>query len=564
MQSLIEIIQSWKEYTVITGNRRRYPPRLPSDILLPVAWTDFALLDYLPNPKMRKIVHDGYFAQDWLEKYKERNVFTNSLISCGAPDVNFASLSLNNLSLFRFIIDYKAQDELIDLFERLSKMSSENLTTYLIEHQKLLDSIVARLCPYAIFDLFAPNYQRTHELARYEHGLISLAEHPYGLSKFCILAGGITGPTTAASFKLLGGCRIFDPQQKCLSGLETRPLGGIFRRKNATRQPPDDIFHIEKDLEWVTPPYSINDLIKMLKAMRETSNLSSLHLTRNDVDRLISLTGSVRETSKSPKLQTLSKVHVLILTGGLGSRMRKYTKGKISKLELPLIFKAPGKNKSRTETVLGTLVQALAETRLVEDILLVTNNKYYESQKKLVEEFATRYNIKVEIDTEKMEDEGNIVKILSTQFEKYKTSTIPIAIMMGDTLFAPNDLKRLFRWIGQKKPPMALACSHSEEGDISKYGAVEIDGAGKVLKIREKPGAAIVRIISQGIYVFSQELNIGQLLQRSNTSTLVDFLNKICERIPLHSFILSGPIFDCGTERGYETARKKSKQGKLW
>jgi dTDP-glucose pyrophosphorylase len=375
------------------------------------------------------------------------------------------------------------------------------------------------------------------------------------------LAGGITGPTTSGALSLLAGNPIFAPDRMSYDGLDTRPLGGIFRRRDVSKIPPYDVLHIEEDLEWVTPAYRIEELIEKLKSMKNSRELPATHVTRDDIGRLLEI---VESLSDSPGPQTLPmprKVHVIILIGGLGVRMKAYTK-EHSKAELPIAFRDQ-RGRLRHETILSLLVQTLAKTALVDDVLLLSSNRFIDRHRKLGEKLARKYKIKITVETDGGNGNANIVTVFTKQLSKYSEKADPIVLMVGDTLFSPKDIKELFEWVSLERPLAAVACSQVY-GDLYRYGVIEFDRDGRIHKIWEKPGAAMYRTVSQGIYVFSPELRWRQLIANTNPQDIVGLFNLISDRIPVRSFVLNDPIYDCGSPEGYEKACVNGKEGKLW
>ena len=66
------------------------------------------------------------------------------------------------------------------------------------------------------------------------------------------------------------GPSIFDSVYHSFDSLETRPLGGVFKRRHPSRERPDDVLHVDGVSEWVTPRYTLPDLIRQLKGIDES------------------------------------------------------------------------------------------------------------------------------------------------------------------------------------------------------------------------------------------------------------------------------------------------------
>ena len=431
------------------------------------------------------------------------------------------------------------------------------------KHVDELRGMVDRLCPSALLDPLSPGFcVGAAGLSRFAHGVIGLSEHPYGHCKLAVLAGGVTGPTTAGAISLLSGRQILDPYKDSFSGLESRPLGGLFRRKAPMRQPPDDVLQIEDDLEWVTPPYDMNLLLEKLHAMSNAASRPDV-LTHEDVERMIELVGRFDELvlGRAGKRLT-SRFHVMIPIGGRGTRMKAYTKQQISKVELP-ILPAKGNAKSLSqETVLGVLVATLASTRMVEDVLLLTRDEFLAPHRQLGQELADRFKLSIFV-----ESDGNdrYIDSLVKRLTKYSQKTRPCVLMMGDTLVSPTNLKGFLTWAAKKKPLLALACAEVSAGEVSRYGMLDVDQEDRVYRVVEKPGKASQRLAFQGLQVFFPYLRWDRLLADSGANHLLGLVSSaINQGLPVSAYRLNGPIYDCGSPEGYERACEDARQGGLW
>ena len=559
---LTEILHRSRSYTVITGSRRPDLVRSQSDILLPVSWTDFVLLGHLPAPERHCIVPDELFTQDWENNNRDRDVFRQVLVAVGAPDVNFAGLILNGYSLFRFVMEAGARNALGDLFDEVRKQPPQRQLEFLVERRKELDELVEHLCPLAIVDPFATQFVQQQALARFPHGLVSVALHPYGIAKPCVFAAGYTGPATAGAVSLLAGRAIFDRERNCYSGLETRPLGGVFRRRSPAKQPPDDVLHIEDDLEWVTPSYGYSELLERMRMLR-TSTIPGV--TRQDVDRLMELMESLSCSTVGFSSREVGKFRVVIPIGGQGVRMKEFTKGKISKTELPIPSPDTPADSRDCETVLGMLVRALSATGMVDGIFLLTRDALLGKHGQLARELAQRYRLNVWVDC----DEGSPwFDVFSARLSTYSGNAFPTVLMMGDTLFHPQDLVNVFSQVNRDRPLLEVVCSQVSGEEASRYGMVDIDSSRRVCKIWEKPGEVLLRTASQGMQVFSPYVQWNQLVKASGNgqpSSPVEFFNHTVScGIPVEAFIVRGPVYDCGSPEGYQRAYRDGENGRLW
>ena len=555
-RSLFDLLHESRMITVVTGERRARPVQFPSDILLSVAWGDFALLDKLPHPANHDVVPDPLFAEDWIRGRRDRDVFCRTLLCVGAPDVNFAALCLNGLALFRFIVDKDAEVDLIDAFQGLRNVPHHELSKILAERREEHREIVHRLCPIAVMDPFKQGFVR-QGLARRQHGFVSLAGHPYGIDEPCILAAGVDGPTTAGGLSLLAGRRIYDPVSGELADLSTRPLGGVFCRRQPSRPRPHDLLHIDEDLEWVTPPYNRPQLLARLRAMNDDNEVLST-VTPDDINRMLQLAESLDGVSSIPKREG---IRAIVFVGGKGRRMEAFTKGTINKTALTI--PTGGQSKS-TSTVLDILVETLAGTGLVNDIVLLSSNPFVEKHKQIAGQLADRCGISIRAESDGSDGRACLPILLGGYLASRHAA--PTVCLMGDTLFSPDDLLEWLRTARDEKQLVGLACAEVSGQEASRYGLVDVDQFGHVCRIWEKPGNTTLRLASQGAYLFSQYIQWKRLVADVNAENLVVLLNALIGfGVPVRPFRMKQRVYDCGSPEGYTAARAQAdSSGELW
>jgi hypothetical protein len=562
---LTDVLRSCGNYTVITGARRQYPKcgvRLPSDILLGIGWSDFALLGQLPQPERHDIVPDEYFAED-RQLGQQREIFQRVLVGVGAPEVNFAALDLNGGAVFRFVLEAQAKSDFFAFVERLRNARNRRVYGFNASDQRTIDDFVERLCPLAFLDPFAAGFVRNKQVTQFHHGLLSLAIHPNGRSEPCIFAAGVTGPTTAGAVSLLAGRAIFDPINNCLAGIETRPFGGVFRRRGPSKPPPYDVLAIEDDLEWVTPPYDKPQLLSQLKAMQDSAHMPP-SVTREDISRLMELVGGLHPHTTPDLPPQPGEVSVVVLVGGQGARMKDYTQGKMSKVELAIQIPTADDSLSG-ETVLGMLVRALTSVKAVRRILLLTSDRFLERHRALARVLETRYGVQIPVQSDGVKEDVRLPEVVLQTVVDLARRGSPVLVMMGDTLFHPDDLQRLLVWMQREQPLLGVVCSRISCGETERYGMVRADSRGCADRIVEKPGDTSLRIASQGTYVLSPYVQWDRMLPEEGVSDLVTYFNHVVEKgVSAHTFETGRMVYDCGSPKGYDQAKVDGLAGKLW
>jgi dTDP-glucose pyrophosphorylase len=547
--SLIELLGG--RLTVVTGDRRRWPPTSPTDVLLPVGWTDFAGLAALRGAATREVVSDVWIAEDRLREDGPSGRFDGPLLSVGAADVNFLTLLLNPHSVFRFVVDEVARNRLVGIFAELHSLPTRReQSKRFFELQGELVELRRGLSPHAFFD---PLSERDDDYVRgHPCGLISLTGHYSRSSVLCLLAAGVTGPTTAGALAILSGRAIADPWasgSRPFSDLRSRPAGGIFRRTPSRRSPPDDILHVADDLEWVTPPYDLELLLHRLGRIASATRAHP-HMKKEDAGRLVEIVERLRRGS-APNVTT-GLFSALLPSGGKGTRMNEFTRNQISKLDLPV----------GGRSVLEWVLTSLEESGLVSTVDLLSTVPFVEAQRGVARRW-TRGRFSVAVYQQETE---NWFQAAADRAMEHLRLGRWLVIMMPDVLIPPGVLRRV---LSTAVSDGSIACAVSCTVDIStapRYGVVQLKNGPLLSRILEKPGEATEAEASLGFYAFSPSAaSLVATYRNQHGATLVGLVNFLCENVAVRSYHIDACTHDCGSPQGYVAACAQADQiGALW
>ncbi|MBI5570073.1 MAG: nucleotidyltransferase family protein [Desulfomonile tiedjei] len=128
-------------------------------------------------------------------------------------------------------------------------------------------------------------------------------------------------------------------------------------------------------------------------------------------------------------------------------------------------------------------------------------------------------------------------------------ATDPSILINGDTFF-DADLGRLLRFHHEKKAAATLSLMRVE--DVGRYGAVEIDGAGHVVRFEEKrSGPARPGLINAGFTLLSAAF-IRNLPEDRAFSMEEEILPQLVGAEELFGLTQEGAFYDIGTPESYE------------
>jgi hypothetical protein len=229
------------------------------------------------------------------------------------------------------------------------------------------------------------------------------------------------------------------------------------------------------------------------------------------------------------------RISAIVLCGGMGKRMRPETRGRISKGELPILLPGWGRWSETNETALGMLVRALVLATTVQQILLLTSDRWSLVHSELARVLTQRYEINVRCETDSSSGDEFPPQALQTLIQKIDRNTRAGAatlLMNGDLLLPPHNLKSFGAGIQYGQPLIAAGCATGIE--------------------------------YLGLYFISSGLNWSQLVREIAPGTLSELIGGVWQRVPILPIKLDGPIYDCGSVEGYRMAYKDGRDGRLW
>src|SRR4051812_12141442 len=237
----------------------------------------------------------------------------------------------------------------------------------------------------------------------------------------------------------------------------------------------------------------------------------------------------------TPRLEQLGPISVIVLSGGMGKRMRQETQGRTSKVQLPIPQPPLPDGRETSETVAGMLVRTLAGLQALQGILLLTSEPWIATQARLADELAARYQVDVQCrsDTDTGDEfPPTALAVLTEQIGQQMDRGLATMLVNGDVLFGPQGFRSFIRAILDNAPLIALG-----EADHTEY---------------------------LGLYYFSPDLNWRQLTRAIGAKTASDLMGGLWQRVPILKAKIEGPVYDCGCLAGYRAACADGRSGKLW
>jgi NDP-sugar pyrophosphorylase family protein len=255
-----------------------------------------------------------------------------------------------------------------------------------------------------------------------------------------------------------------------------------------------------------------------------------------DIDKLVDGEMTINRSNAIEKIlrehfRPSSTKAALILAGGQGIRLRPIT------YELPKsMITIKGK------PILEYIINKLKEAEVTDVVISIG---YLGERVKEYFGDGSKFGVNIKyMEEAKPLGTGGAIKQAQNIF---KDDTL---VINGDQLF-DFDLSKIYNFHKKQRALITVAVTNRE--DISKFGAVEMDGD-KIVSFIEKPATnQPTHLINAGIYVLNPL--VFSLLPEGQ-SAFPDFLTRMSQRGRLNGFLYSGKWFPCDNLQLYEKAIK--------
>lgn len=241
-------------------------------------------------------------------------------------------------------------------------------------------------------------------------------------------------------------------------------------------------------------------------------------------------------------------IKAIILAAGYATRLYPLTKEKPKAL-----LEIKGK------TILDYLVEKLESVKEVDEILLVTNNKFSLAFEQWADERKPKKPLRIINDATMTENDrlgavGDMNFVV--EMEKIFDSFLVVA---ADNLFE-YDLQKLVDFFREKNSSVVACIDMKDKERIKhKFGVVEFDKQKKVVGFEEKPANPKTTFVATACYIFRKEdvsLLKEYLKEGHSKENAGDFLKYVSVKSGVHALVFKDKWFDIGTFEELGRARE--------
>ena len=211
--------------------------------------------------------------------------------------------------------------------------------------------------------------------------------------------------------------------------------------------------------------------------------------------------------------------------------------------------------------ILERICEQVFKVKDIDAVHIVTNHKFASHYWKWLHDYQQRRSLPVPIDIfddMTMTPEDRLGAIGDTQFViKHAGIDDDLLLIAGDNLL----LFPLQGFVDQARAKGTSVCL-KDLGDkklVSLYGAVSVDGSGKVVGFEEKPPQPKTTLVSIGAYVFARAhipLFKKFLDQGQGKDAPGYYLQWLHRQIDVYGYVLEGDWYDIGDLESYNRANE--------
>ena len=228
----------------------------------------------------------------------------------------------------------------------------------------------------------------------------------------------------------------------------------------------------------------------------------------------------------------------LILAAGYATRLYPLT------LETPkTLLEVGGK------PIVEYILNKIEEVKEVDEVYVVTNNKFYGHFEKWKENYDGKIKIVNDM-TNNNEDRLGAVGDIGFVVKKEKIED-DLMVIAGDNLF-DYSLETLYtHFIEKKGSVVAVRTLDDRKNAAGKYGIVDFDNKNRIINFEEKPEYPKTNFAATACYIFSRK-DVPQLeeciKEKDNPDNLGEFINWLHVKTNVYGFVFDEDWFDIGSK----------------
>ncbi|MEM3126633.1 MAG: nucleotidyltransferase family protein [Candidatus Woesearchaeota archaeon] len=206
------------------------------------------------------------------------------------------------------------------------------------------------------------------------------------------------------------------------------------------------------------------------------------------------------------------------------------------------------------------IVEKVNELKTVDEIIVVSNNKFYEQFDDWRKNVSSNKKITIVNDgTNSNEERLGAVGDIHFAVDKLNIND-DLLVIGGDNLFQFS-LQEFHSFFLDKKSSIIAVYDLLDPKKLAKkFGVVELDNKSKIIGFEEKPAEPKTSLASTACYVFSRKhLDLlKECIEKSHTpDNLGDFIRWLSNKEVIYGFTFIEPWIDIGSPEEYKEVQKQ-------
>lgn len=242
---------------------------------------------------------------------------------------------------------------------------------------------------------------------------------------------------------------------------------------------------------------------------------------------------------------------VLLLAAGYSRRLNELTETTPKSL-LPLDGKP----------ILNYLIEKLERIPEIQDVYIVTNNKYIGKFEEWFESYKGRLSIEILNDkTNSNEERLGAIGDIMLSIEHFKIDE-DLMISATDSYFE-FELNGFVDYFYQTKANAVIAKKSDDIEELRRVGVANLDENNRIILMEEKPQEPKSNIAIFATYLYKKEtLPMFKTYKEENNNMDApgNFVSWLYKRDVVNAYVYDEEIFDIGTVDSYKMANDKSKK----
>lgn len=211
------------------------------------------------------------------------------------------------------------------------------------------------------------------------------------------------------------------------------------------------------------------------------------------------------------------------------------------------------------KTVLDYIMEDIEKVDIINEVIIISNNKFYENFINWKECAKYHKTINVINDgTSSDEDKLGAIGDINLVINECKIDE-DVFVIAGDNLYSFS-LQGFFEKFNSVKKNCILAKKVEEMKELKRMGVVQVDRGNNVIGLEEKPDNPKSNLAVFAAYIYLKETIplFGEYIRQGNNPDAPGYFPAwLYKRKDIYTYIVDGDCYDIGTHETYKEVQKK-------